>query len=118
MKQSPDTHSSSTSLSTPQRRRALVCSLPLVLFQGLAVMPGLGLRQDPSRLPSPLIGRRVPSFKLPALDYRPPGLVSNDLIGEVSLVNGFASLCVTYLQEHPLFMKLADWSDLGIRLAT
>lgn len=106
MKQSPDTHSSSISVSTPRRRRVLVWSVPLILFLGLAVMLGLGLRQDPSRLPSPLIGRQVPPFTLPALDKRPPGLASDDLIGEVSLVNVFASWCVACLQEHPLFMKL------------
>ncbi len=106
MKQPCDIHLSPNSVSTPRRRRALVWSVPLILFLGLSVMLGLGLRQDPSRLPSPLIGKQVPPFTLPALENRPPGLASDDLLGEVSLVNVFASWCVACLQEHPLFMKL------------
>ena len=93
-------------VSTPRRRRGLVWAVPLILFLGLSVMLGLGLNMDPSRLPSPLIGKQVPAFTLPPLENRPPGLASENLIGEVSLVNVFASWCVACLQEHPLFMEL------------
>lgn len=91
---------------TPQHRASFVRFLPLVVFLGLSVMLGLGLREDPSRLPSPLIGKQVPSFTTPALEGRPPGLSSDDLVGKVSLVNVFASWCTACLQEHPLFMNL------------
>lgn len=79
---------------------------PLVVFLGMRVMLWLGLREAPSGLPSPLIEKMVPSFTLPSLEGRPPALASDDLTGQVSLVNNFASRCVACLQEHPLFMIL------------
>lgn len=93
-------------MSSATKRVVLVRSVPLILFLGMSVGLWFGLRQDPSNLPSPLIGKQVPTFSLPAIDKRPPGLASEDLRGEVSLVNVFASWCVACLQEHPLFMEL------------
>jgi cytochrome c biogenesis protein CcmG, thiol:disulfide interchange protein DsbE len=49
----------------------------------------------------------VPSFDLPPVQGRLLGLASSDLVGEVSLVNVFASWCVACRAEHPLFMELA-----------
>ena len=42
--------------------------LPLVLFMLLAGWFALGLRQDPSRIPSVLIDQPMPEFSLPAID--------------------------------------------------
>ncbi len=106
MKQ-PTSINSAPKAGLPLRRRNLLVKfVPLVVFLGLSVMLWLGLREDPSRLPSPLIEKKVPSFTLPALEGRPPKLASDDLTGQVSLVNVFASWCVACLQEHPLFMDL------------
>ena len=65
---------------------------------------GLGL--SPKEIPSVLIGKEVPQFDLPALPERQKGLKTTDLQGQVSLVNVFASWCVSCVAEHPLFMKL------------
>jgi cytochrome c biogenesis protein CcmG/thiol:disulfide interchange protein DsbE len=58
-------------------------------------------------VPSPLIGKKVPVFSLPAVKGRELGLASTDLKGEVSLVNVFASWCVACREEHPLWMQMA-----------
>ncbi|MBW6494806.1 MAG: DsbE family thiol:disulfide interchange protein [Burkholderiaceae bacterium] len=80
---------------------------PLVIFLVMAVFLGIGLTMDPRELPSPLIGKAVPVFSLPAVKGRELGLASADLKGEVSLVNVFASWCVACREEHPLWMQMA-----------
>jgi cytochrome c biogenesis protein CcmG/thiol:disulfide interchange protein DsbE len=57
-------------------------------------------------VPSPLIGKPVPEFSLPAVKGRQLGLSSVNLKGEVSLVNVFASWCVACREEHPVLMQL------------
>lgn len=87
--------------------RRVLAFLPLTVAAALAIVLAWGLTQDPSNLPSTLIGKVVPDFDLPPVQGRLLGLSSGDLKGEVSLVNVFASWCVACREEHPLFMKLA-----------
>jgi cytochrome c biogenesis protein CcmG/thiol:disulfide interchange protein DsbE len=82
--------------------------LPLLAFLALGGFLLHGLFLAPRDIPSALIGRPVPTFDLPALPGRPPGLASTDLKGEVSLVNVFASWCVTCRVEHPILMRLKE----------
>lgn len=93
----------------PNRRTGirLVHVIPLVVFAVVAVVFAIGLTLDPRVIPSVLIGKPVPEFDLPAVKGRTLGLSDNDLKGEVSLVNVFASWCTACLEEHPLLMKLA-----------
>lgn len=87
--------------------RSVLAFLPLTVAAVLAIVLARGLAQDPGSLPSALIGKAVPEFDLPPVQGRSLGLSSDDLKGEVSLVNVFASWCVACREEHPLFMKLA-----------
>ncbi|MEX2647909.1 MAG: DsbE family thiol:disulfide interchange protein [Alphaproteobacteria bacterium] len=80
--------------------------LPLGAFLVLALAFGIGLTRDPSVIPSVLVGKPVPAFDLPPVKGRTLGLSSADLVGEVSLVNVFASWCTACRIEHPLFMRL------------
>jgi cytochrome c biogenesis protein CcmG, thiol:disulfide interchange protein DsbE len=89
-------------------RRRLLYAVPAVGFVGLAAIFAWGIGRDPSRLPSTLIGKPVPTFRLPPVAGRTLGLSSDDLHGEVSLVNVFASWCVACRFEHPLFLRLAQ----------
>ncbi|MBC8239803.1 MAG: DsbE family thiol:disulfide interchange protein [Alphaproteobacteria bacterium] len=79
---------------------------------GVFLFVGLSLR--PKEIPSVLIGKAVPEFDLPALPDRPKGLKTADLKGQVSLVNVFASWCVSCRAEHPLFMKLKAQGDVPV----
>lgn len=88
------------------RRRYVLYLLPVLAFAGVAVALGWGLTYDPSKIPSVLIGKPVPEFALPPVHGRTLGLASTDLMGEVSLVNVFASWCTACRAEHPLFMRL------------
>jgi len=80
---------------------------PLVLFLGLAALLFYGLGTDPSKVPSPLVGKPVPRFSLPSLGD-PNRMVSDtDLKGKISLVNVWASWCVSCRAEHGELMKLS-----------
>jgi cytochrome c biogenesis protein CcmG/thiol:disulfide interchange protein DsbE len=79
---------------------------PAALFLALLVAFAVGLGRDPKLVPSPLIGKPVPDFALPAVEGRLLGLAAGDLKGEVSLVNVFASWCVACREEHPVLMRL------------
>lgn len=91
---------------TPARARRLRFLFPIVLFVALALMLGWGLTYNPREIPSALIDKPVPQFSLPPVQGRTLGLSSSDLVGEVSLVNVFASWCVACREEHPLFMRM------------
>lgn len=95
-------------------RRWPVLLAPIVLFLLIVALLAVGLGRDPRRIPSPLIGKPVPEFALPAVQGRVRGLASGDLRGEVSLVNVFASWCAACRDEHPLLMALATGNELPI----
>ncbi len=98
----------STTPDISATRRRLHLALPAVGFMGLAGVFALGLNRDPSKLPSMFIGQKVPEFNLPPVKGRTLGLASSNLVGEVSLVNVFASWCVACRAEHPIFMRLSQ----------
>jgi cytochrome c biogenesis protein CcmG/thiol:disulfide interchange protein DsbE len=95
-------------------RRRIASVTPLLLFAGLAVLFGIGLTLNPREIPSPLIGKSVPEFRLDPVKGRTLGLASSDLRGEVSIVNVFASWCTACREEHPLWMQLK--ADGGVPL--
>jgi len=92
----------------PGRRSRISYAIPIVLFVGIGLALGWGLTRDPRELPSALIGKAVPEFSLPPAQGRTLGLSSEDLKGEVSLVNVFASWCTACRYEHPVFMRLKE----------
>lgn len=86
----------------------LTAFVPLAVALIVGIFLAIGLTLNPREIPSPLIGKPVPEFKLPPVQGRTLGLSSADLKGEVSLVNVFASWCVACRAEHPLFMALKE----------
>ena len=87
-------------------RRYWLYLLPIAIFAGIGVLLYLGLYRDPTLVPSPLVGKPVPQFALGPVQGRELGLSSQDLRGEVSLVNVFASWCVACRDEHPLLLAV------------
>ena len=88
--------------------------LPLILFAALAALLVIGLGKDPSKVPSPLIGKPVPDFSLPELTDRGRSVTDEDLTGEISLVNVWASWCPSCRQEHQALMALSEIGDFQI----
>lgn len=90
--------------------------LPLAAFLALLglLLYGLYNAEDKSELPSPLIGKPVPSFALPALFEPERTVTPADLAGAPYLVNFWASWCVTCRVEHPVIEDLARTGRIRI----
>jgi cytochrome c biogenesis protein CcmG/thiol:disulfide interchange protein DsbE len=87
---------------------------PLIVFGALVALLAWGLRQDPSKVPSPLIGKPVPEFSLPALEDPNRTVTEADLKGKISLVNVWASWCSSCRAEHQALMTLSEVPDFQI----
>mgnify|MGYP006088380145 CR=1 FL=1 len=82
--------------------------IPLAIFAVLALLFWRGLSIDPSDMPSALIDKPVPEFSLPALAESSTVLLTQDLFkGQVSLINIWATWCVSCRVEHSYLLTLA-----------
>jgi cytochrome c biogenesis protein CcmG/thiol:disulfide interchange protein DsbE len=81
--------------------------IPLVLFLVIVGFLAVGLSLNPRLVPSPLIGKPAPEFSLPEVRDPARTVSRQDLLGKVSLVNVWASWCVSCRVEHPLLMDVA-----------
>lgn len=88
--------------------------LPLVAFLVLAVFLYIGLGRDPREVPSPLIGKPAPVFTLPQLAEAKPPFSSQDMRGQVWLLNVWASWCGACKDEHPILMDLSHQNIVPI----
>jgi cytochrome c biogenesis protein CcmG/thiol:disulfide interchange protein DsbE len=82
-------------------------SIPLAIFVVLVAFLWVGLGRDPREVPSPLIGKPAPQFRLTKLHSADETLSTADLKGKVWLLNVWASWCVSCREEHPLLLQLA-----------
>ena len=81
--------------------------IPFALFVILLILLGVGLRLDPREVPSPLVGKPAPDFRLPTLQDPHVFLSKQSLLGKVYLLNVWASWCTSCRQEHPLLVEVA-----------
>jgi cytochrome c biogenesis protein CcmG/thiol:disulfide interchange protein DsbE len=81
--------------------------IPLVVFLGLVLFLGAGLRLDPREVPSPLIDKPAPTFALTQLDKPDVTLRRDDMLGKVWMLNVWASWCVACREEHPLLVEFS-----------
>ncbi len=98
---------------TARRRLLLLAPLGVAAAGGAAFWTMLSRMEtgafNPRGVPSPLIGKPVPDFALPAQAPDGAGFAAADLraAGRPVLVNFFASWCVPCVIEHPQLMALA-----------
>ena len=83
-------------------------ALPLGIFILMVGLLGYGLGLDPKKVPSPLIGKAAPSFSLASLHAPQQKISKQDLLGEVWVLNVWASWCVACRAEHQIITRLAD----------
>lgn len=94
--------------------RSLRYLVPLILFLLLAGLLYRGLSLDPKIVPSPLIGKPMPAFSLPRLDDPAVTISDSDLKGHVSLLNIWATWCVSCRAEHETLLDLARTGKVAI----
>ena len=80
---------------------------PLLGFALLVILLATGLRLDPRDVPSPLVGKPAPVFSLPRIDAPEKPFSPADMLGQVWLLNVWATWCVSCRQEHPVLVEIA-----------
>jgi cytochrome c biogenesis protein CcmG/thiol:disulfide interchange protein DsbE len=88
--------------------------LPLGIFLVLVVFFAVGLKLDPREVPSPLINKPAPAFRLPVLGAPGKTFSPEDMRGQVWLLNVWASWCAACRDEHPLLVELSNRGLLTI----
>lgn len=76
----------------------------LAIPLGWVLFTGLG--RDPSEIPSPFVGKAMPTFSLSTLNGQ--AFDSTQLAGTPAVINFWASWCIPQcVDEHPVLMDLA-----------
>lgn len=88
--------------------------IPLVVFAILVAFLAIGLTRDPREVPSPLINKPAPAFSTQHLQTPDRPFAAKDMLGQVWLLNVWASWCVACRQEHPILMEFAKTKTLPI----
>ena len=88
--------------------------VPLAIFFILAAFLFRGLSLDPKRVPSPLVGKPMPEFVLPRLQDAAATISDSDLKGKVSILNIWATWCVSCRAEHEVLLMLAKTGKVDI----
>jgi cytochrome c biogenesis protein CcmG/thiol:disulfide interchange protein DsbE len=88
--------------------------IPLTIFLLLVVFLGFGLTRDPREVPSPLINKPAPAFKLAQLHEPSKTFSPAEMRGKVWLLNVWASWCVSCREEHPVLLDASRFGTLPI----
>jgi len=85
-----------------------------IIFVALIALLWAGLGRDPRFVPSPLVGKPLPDFTLSKLQNPQRILTAADFQGKVSLLNVWATWCVSCRREHGFLMSLAESGQIPI----
>lgn len=88
--------------------------VPLAIFALLVAFLYRGLSLDPKLVPSPLVGKPVPAFTLTRLDNPAATISDADFRGKVTLLNVWATWCVSCRREHETLVQLAKTGQVEI----
>ncbi len=76
-------------------------------FVALVVLLAVGLGLNPREVPSPLVGKPAPAFRLNILDQPGKTFGPDDMKGKAWLLNVWSTWCVSCRQEHPVLVEFA-----------
>lgn len=93
---------------------ALKYLIPLALFMVLVGFFAVGLKLDPREVPSPLIDKPAPAFRLPVLNEGVKTFSPEEMRGQVWMLNVWASWCGACREEHPLLMEMAQRGEVPL----
>jgi cytochrome c biogenesis protein CcmG/thiol:disulfide interchange protein DsbE len=94
--------------------KSLGFALPLIVFLAIAAVLLKGLWLDPREIPSPLIDKPAPDFRLESLEDPGRQIGRQDMLGKVWLLNAWASWCVACREEHPVLVEFARSASVPI----
>ena len=92
----------------------LLLFIPLLLFIVLAAFLWKGLSIDPRELPSALLDKPFPEFKLSALVDPERVVGTEDFIGQPVLINVWATWCPSCRQEHEQLLAIAQSGEIPV----
>jgi cytochrome c biogenesis protein CcmG/thiol:disulfide interchange protein DsbE len=79
--------------------------IPLAIFLVLVIFLAIGLTRNPQELPSALLDKPAPTFRLPQLKQPDKTFSAEDMRGKVWMLNVWASWCVACRDEHPYLFE-------------
>ena len=82
--------------------------IPLLFFILLSSFFWFGLRLEPGEVPSALTDRPFPPFQLSLLDNERQQVGKEIFSGQISLVNVWATWCISCRVEHPFLNQLKE----------
>jgi cytochrome c biogenesis protein CcmG/thiol:disulfide interchange protein DsbE len=88
--------------------------IPAAIFTVVVIFLAIGLNLDPRKVPSPLIGKPIPPFSLTRLKEPGTPFSQDNLKGKVSLLNVWATWCVSCRAEHQVLVALANSGKVAI----
>jgi cytochrome c biogenesis protein CcmG/thiol:disulfide interchange protein DsbE len=88
--------------------------LPLVLFIALVGFLLIGLQRDPHEVPSPLINKPAPAFRLSQLREPNQQFSPQEMRGKVWVLNFWGTWCVACRDEHPLLIEYSKTGAIPI----
>ena len=80
--------------------------IPFLIFIGLVAFLAVGLNRDPHLVPSPLLNKPAPAFNVAQLAVPEATFSPQDMLGQVWVLNVWASWCVACREEHPVLLQL------------
>jgi cytochrome c biogenesis protein CcmG/thiol:disulfide interchange protein DsbE len=93
-------------------RKSAMRWVPLAIVAALGVLlaAGVWMSRNPNReaLPSPLIGKPAPAFRLPVLHEAGRLFTSDELLGAPYVLNVWGSWCPECRVEHPVLTRFAE----------
>lgn len=88
--------------------------IPIIIFTIMLPIFFVGLSRNKSELPSPLIGKTIPSFSLPSLLDPSITIDQKSINGKFVLFNVWATWCVGCREEHEFLMDLSQRKEITI----